>query len=201
MYNSKRYKAAQQRGQYPPSSLPSAVQRMLRMRKDPYKLDRNPGDGEGQKLTTPGSIGMMGDAPDGGAPGFGSNERDGYPRGTSQFEDPGDERQDLPKDTDPDDPFNSSNDTRTEYGRGQDTDYGQALHDDPRDGSGDSAIGIHQTVLDQLSGSERDRKTDIATMPSVPHNEIRRRTPFNQLRSSSPLVVVRDSQIRRRNRS
>lgn len=199
MFNAKKYKLAQQRGQYPPAMLPDARARWSRMRQDPYKLDRNPGDGQGQKLTTPGSAGMLGDSPDAGVGFGGSNERDGYPRGTSQYEDSDAKRPQLPKDSDPDDPF-ASDMGQSEYGQGQGTDYGQAFHDEGNlHESGDSVLGIHNMVMNDVSGNDRDRKTDIANMPSSPHNTVRPRMPYNQKnKSSGPLGVVRDSQMKRR---
>jgi hypothetical protein len=167
------------------------VERYLRNRKDPYKLDRNRGDGEGQKLTTPGSAGMLGDSPD-AAVGFGgSNERDGYPDGISMYQEK-ENRPRLPKDTDPDDPFTGDSD-KNQYGQGQDTNLGQALHDDANVNAGDSALGMHETVERNLGGNNLDRKTDVSNMSSRSRNEPRARLTYNRFQQSvGPMDLVRN---------
>ena len=187
MFNLSRYKTAQQRGQNPPSTLPNEVERTLRRIKDQdYSLDRKPGDGEGQKLTTPGSEGMMGDNPDAGAAGFGSNERKGYPSGISQFQDPGDKRDDLPKDTDPDDPFTGDSNPQ-QYGEGLNTDMGI-----PNADAGD-ALSMTDTVLRKSEeGGDLDRKSDISTMSTRSRNEPRSRLTYNRARQANPMEMVRN---------
>lgn len=199
-FNFKQYKLAQQRGRHPSELLPDEDERAFRARQNPYRLDEVPGDGQGQKLTTPGSEGMLSDAPDAGAAWGGGKEREGYPRGISQFEDQDQKFDDIPTDRDPDDPF-TGNESRSEYGQGQGTDYGQALHDDANVNAGDSALGLHNTVLNDISGNDRDRKTDISNMQGAKDSFLSRRTrkPFNSsLQRGGPMDVVRDVQRKQR---
>lgn len=197
-FNLRKYKIAQ-RGRYPSNLLPDESERPFLARQNPYRLDEKPGDGQGQKLTTPGSEGMPGDAPD-AASGFGgSKERKGYPRGTSAYEDQDAVFDDIPADTDPDDPFREKRDP-SQYGGGQGTDYGQALHDETNVNIGDSALGIHQTVMNDMHGGGKDRKTDIANMQGAPESKLKSRRPYNhRLQRTSPMDFVRDAQRRQDN--
>tara|TARA_B100000614_G_scaffold262909_1_gene300776 strand:+ start:241068 stop:241676 length:609 start_codon:yes stop_codon:yes gene_type:complete len=192
-FNYRQFKMAQQRGQYPSHSLPATDrERWLRQKEDPY-APHKPGDGKGPKLTTPGSEGMMGQPPD---PGFqaGGKERKGYPTGISQFEDPADSEKFrvVPSDSDPDDPFSgkSRGEGKGEYGKGQGTDYGQALHDDRNvhtDGYENHTLGIEETVKRDLDDDRRDRPPAITTMPAPPEN------PFNRrLKRNGPMSYVRE---------
>lgn len=196
MFNFRQHKIAQQRGRHPSELLPEEAERAIRLRQNPYRLDEKPGDGQGQNLTTPGSEGMLGDAPDAGIGFGGGKERKGYPRGISQFEDQDAQYGEIPHDSDPEDPFTGRKE-QTQYDTGQGTDYGQALHDDTNVNAGDSALGIHQTVMNDLNDGGRDRKTDIATMQGVPDSKLNVRRPYNRgLRSKSPMDFVRDAQRR-----
>lgn len=197
IFNLKRYKLAQMRGHYPPSTLPDEDERYFRLRKDPYRVDRKPGDGEGNKLTTPGSVGMLGDNPD---PGFlaGGNERTGYPDGTSQYEDPGDKekRREVPYDNDPENPFTgqSRREGEGEYGQGQGTDYGQAQHDDAMvhtDQSADAPLGIRDTVERDMDINNRDYKTPVSNMQKPRENTFNRR-----ISKIGPMDYVRSIQSR-----
>lgn len=197
MFNMRLYKISQMRGRFPSETLPDANERAFRFRQNPYRLDETPNDGEGQKLTTPGSDGMLGDAPDGGAAWGGGNERKGYPRGISMYEGSEDEEfDDLPFDTDPDQPFGESI-SQPQYGKGQDTGHGQAMHDDVNVQDGDSALGIHETVSREMNDSGLDRKTDISNMQQRPESMLGRRirAPYNyRRRGSGPMEFVRESQ-------
>lgn len=194
-FNLRQYKVAQQRGRYPSGLLPEDMERAIRLQQDPYRLDHVPGDGKGQKLTTPGSQGMPGDAPDVGAGMGGSNERKGYPTGISQFEDHDRPLDDLPFDSDPEDPFTGKKPTEP-FGQGQNTGYGEAMHDDANVNVPDSVLGIHQTVGKDLNDNEGDRKTDISTMQGILDSKLdqRLRNPWNKRMRRSPLDVVRESQ-------
>jgi hypothetical protein len=193
-FNLRQYRFSQQRGRYPSGLLPDEDERIFRARDNPYRLHEKPGDGQGYKLTTPGSEGMLGDAPDAGVGFGGDNERKGYPKGISMNEDQDRDLPDLPKDTDPDDPFHERREP-SQYGGGQGTDYGQALHDDGNVNTGDSVLGIHQTVMNDLNDGGRDRKTDIATMQGTPENKLKSRMPYNHgLRNKSPMDFVRNTQ-------
>lgn len=188
MFNLRRFKTAQQRGQFPPSTLPTEVERVLRRIKDQdYSLDRKPGDGEGQKLTTPGSEGMLGDNPDAAGASFGSNDRKGYPDGISQYQDPGDTKEDLPHDWDTDGSFEGDSPLQDTHGGGgtNDSDVG-IPNADPGD-----ALSITDTALrNSEDNRDLDRKSDIATMSTRPRNEPRSRLTYNLARQN-PMDLVR----------
>jgi len=169
------------------------VERYVREKKDPYKIDRDVNDGEGFKLTTPGSEGMLGQKAD---PGYqaGGKERKGYPDRYSLFSDDADSEKfdEIPSalDSNPEDPFTGKSKDQTdraEYGGGQGTDYGEALHDDANvhtENGADAALGIGETVRRELSGNDFDRTAPISNMAKKPEN------PFNERLKKGPMNYV-----------
>jgi len=203
VFNFSIYKTARW-GEYPPGSLPDEMERMFRLREDPFKSHK-PGDGKGNKMSTPASDGMPGEPSDIGAAWGGGKGRPGYPKGISVGDDPGDNsEQQIQTDKDPDHPFTGRQrgEGETWYGRGQDTNVGQALHDDTNIAGevGDSAVGIRPTVGREINPEgDRDRKSPYYTMNGPSDKPLVNRTvkndpknPFNKsLMRIEPMEEVR----------
>lgn len=189
VYNLKKIITAR-RGETPPATLPDAQDRAFWMNRDPYDLNRSPGDGKGTKLTTPGSEGMPGVQRDIASPSFGTKEREGYPTGVSAYEDTAniDSRGHVPSSSDPPNPNTGRKrqEGETEYGEGPKNDFGETLHDDAQtDYQQDSApLGVHEGVFRDMFGENRDRATDVSTMhrnPSKPFNNRTKNSPMKDL--------------------
>ena len=186
-FNLRRYKEAR-RGSEPPEAFLPQV-----WRGDPYDRTRHPGDGQGYKLTTPGSQGVHGEPGDISSPEFGrrwTSEGPDIPTGfiDDDASDKATHNNETPAGGDPDSPFGAddSGDNRsTQYGTGLSTDFGQMLHDDP-DPAADNALGRHSTVERMMSGEDRDRKTPYGDMrqQSHPFNASRRKNLFDRIRKN-----------------
>lgn len=187
-FNLKRYKEAR-RGSEPPTAFLPQV-----WRGDPYDRTRHPGDGQGYKLTTPGSQGIGNEPPDMSAPEFGrkwTGEAPDIPSAVNRnfSDDKAGYNNQTPSDDDPDHPFTEEmgGDNRsTEYGEGLSSDFGQGLHDDKQP-SADAALGQHATVERMMGDADyRDRSTPYGDMSSQrkPFNSSRRRSIFNRIRSN-----------------
>ncbi len=192
IFNYKKYKESQNKGRFPPETMPDPSLRGFRFKEDPYRLDNSPGDGNGYKMTTPGSEGMIGDAPDMGSSILGTNDRSGYPDNISQVSKDVN-KSDIPHDSDPDSLYNenSREEGETHYNTGPSSDNGLLLADDLEPSPSDSPLGTANTVLRQQNGN-RDRKTDINIMNgTVKYN------PFEEkIKRNGPMNFIKE---RRRN--
>ena len=185
-FNLRQYKQAWSNGD-PQAFLPGP------WKPDPYDRTRNPGDGQGHKVTTPGSQGLPGENPDMSAPEFGrkwTTEGPDIPSAMDHNlkEDKTINRNNTPSDGDPDDPFaaESRGDNRsTQYGTGLSTDFGQGLHDD-KEPSADSVLGLNSTVGRMISKEDRDRPTPFGNMQKSnnPYNASSRRSIYDRIRNN-----------------